>query len=99
MKKNVIKVVFVAAIAMVAGINVFNAQKSEVLSDTVLANVEALADDLETGNVKSKYCTIHIRCFDSNGSSTGKYRADSFRGESCSYEVSHDHGCENCSSR
>ena len=37
------KVAFVAAIALVSGINVFNAQKSEVLSDTVLANVEALA--------------------------------------------------------
>ena len=51
MKKNIIKVAFVAAIAMVSGINVFNAQKSEVLSDTVLANVEALAQS-ENGNVK-----------------------------------------------
>lgn len=29
---------------MVCGINVFNAQKSETLSDIALANVEALAD-------------------------------------------------------
>ena len=43
MKKNLIKVAFVAAIAVVCGINVFNAQKSEVLSEVVLANVEALA--------------------------------------------------------
>ena len=35
---------FVAAIAMVSGISVFNAQKSEVMSDVVMANVEALAD-------------------------------------------------------
>lgn len=44
MKKNMFKVAFVAAIAMVCGINVFNAQKSETLSEVVLANVEALAD-------------------------------------------------------
>ena len=44
MKKNIMKVVFVAAIAMVSGINVFNAQKSEPLSDIALANVEALAE-------------------------------------------------------
>ena len=43
MKSIVIKYAFVVAIAMVSGINVFNAQKSEVLSDTVLANIEALA--------------------------------------------------------
>ena len=44
MNKKVLKVAFVAAIAMVSGINVFNAQKSEMLSDVALANVEALAD-------------------------------------------------------
>ena len=44
MKKNMFKVAIVAAIAMVCGINVFNAQKSETLSEVVLANVEALAD-------------------------------------------------------
>ena len=37
------KATFIAAIAMVTGVNVFNAQKSEPLSDVVLANVEALA--------------------------------------------------------
>ena len=44
MNKKVLKVVFVATIALVGGINVFNAQKSNVLSDIALANVEALAD-------------------------------------------------------
>lgn len=43
MKKNFIRATFVAAIAMACGINVFNAQKSDTLSDIVLANVEALA--------------------------------------------------------
>ena len=43
MKTKILKYVFVVAIAMVGGINVFNAQKSEPLSDVALANVEALA--------------------------------------------------------
>ena len=44
-KTNLLKVAFVAAIAMVSGINVFYAQKSEVLPDIILANVEALAEE------------------------------------------------------
>ena len=54
MNKKVLKVAFVAAIALVSGINVFNAQKTEVLSDTVLANVDALAGDVELSE-KYKY--------------------------------------------
>ena len=49
MNKKVLKVAFVAAIAMVSGINVFNAQKSEMLSDVALANVEALASGADIG--------------------------------------------------
>lgn len=45
MNKKVLKVAFFAAIALVSGINVFNAQKSDVLSDVALANVEALAGE------------------------------------------------------
>lgn len=45
MKKNMIKVAFVVAVAMVGGITVFNAQKSDVLSDIAMANVEALANN------------------------------------------------------
>ena len=33
------------AVALVSGINVFNVQKSEPLSEIALANVEALAQD------------------------------------------------------
>ena len=47
MKKNIIKVALVAVVGLIAGINVFNAQKSDVLSDVALANVEALASDSE----------------------------------------------------
>ena len=44
MKTKFIKVTFVAAIAMIGAINVFNANNTETLSDTVMANVEALAN-------------------------------------------------------
>ncbi len=43
MKKNMIKVAFVAVIAVACGLNVFNSQKSETLSEVALANVDALA--------------------------------------------------------
>ena len=48
MYKTVLKVAFVAAIAMVGAISVFTTQKSEVVPDVVLANVEALADKNES---------------------------------------------------
>ena len=37
------------AVALVSGINVFNVQKSEPLSEIALANVEALAYYVESG--------------------------------------------------
>ena len=43
MKKNIIKVAFVAAFAIVAGYNVYNSQKTEMMSDLAFENVEALA--------------------------------------------------------
>ena len=43
MKKNILKVTLVATFALIAGYNVYNAQKSDVMSDLTLANVEALA--------------------------------------------------------
>ena len=48
MKKNIIKVALVAVVGLIAGINVFNAQKSDVLSDVAMANVEALAQTENT---------------------------------------------------
>ena len=74
MKKKLLKKCFVTAIAMVSGINVFNAQKTEALSDVALANVEALADG-EIGNggtgrwkriVDSLGCYLYHKC-DGNG--------------------------------
>ena len=43
MKKNIVKIALVAVVGLIAGINVFNAQKTDVLSDVAMANVEALA--------------------------------------------------------
>ena len=43
--KSIIRVAFVAAIAMVCGIGFMNSQKSETLSEVALANVEALANN------------------------------------------------------
>ena len=65
MKKKTLKATFVVAIAMVSGINVFNNQRSEALSDIALANVEALADG-ENGSLDCNYlrdegkCTIYV---------------------------------------
>lgn len=41
--KKMIKIAFVAAFAAIAGYNVYSIQKTNKLSDLVLANVEALA--------------------------------------------------------
>ena len=64
MKKNILKVAFVTAIALVSGINVFNAQKSNTLSDVALANVEALADEeIGPGNwIVTLYSLSHWKC-------------------------------------
>lgn len=43
MKKNILKATLVVGFALVAGYNVYNLQKSDVMSDLALANVEALA--------------------------------------------------------
>lgn len=69
MNKKVLKATFVVAIAMVSGINVFNAQKSDGLSDTILANVEALADDFEGGNALCPYKGYGCQVNYNNGSS------------------------------
>ena len=45
MKIKILKIAFVAAVAMVSGMNMFNDQKLETLSDVAWANVEALADE------------------------------------------------------
>lgn len=65
MKKNMVKVALVAVVGLIAGINVFNAQKSDVLSDVAMANVEALADNEAGANgcyptICNKKCKQYI---------------------------------------
>ena len=43
MKKKILKATIVASFALIAGMNVYNAQKSDVMSGLALANMEALA--------------------------------------------------------
>ena len=51
MKKNILKATLVVAFALIAGMNVYNAQQSDVMSDLALANVEALASG-ESSNLR-----------------------------------------------
>ena len=45
MRRNMVKAAFVAAVGLIAGVNVYNSRKSVELPDIALANVEALASD------------------------------------------------------
>lgn len=56
MKKKIRAVMMVAAVALIAGINVFNSQKTIAMSDIALANVEALADDEGNGTPCCNQC-------------------------------------------
>ena len=68
MKKNILKATLVAAFGLIAGFNVYNSQKSDVMSDLALANVEALASnsqkldammpDLVLADIEAKANTI-----------------------------------------
>lgn len=71
MRRNFLKMAFVAVIVTVVGLYVFNAQKSEGLSDVALANVEALAG----GDDGNWYCVGDVGfCYsDMLGALFGKY--------------------------
>ena len=73
MKKNILKVAFVAAIVMATGIQVFNAQKSEALSEVAMANVEALAADDDSTEICVKL--VNCECGEFTESPSG----DSYR--------------------
>lgn len=70
MSKKYVKTTLVAVVALVGGINVFNAQKPESLSDIALANVEALAQGevdipyICAGSQKLCYDTYYKEFFD-----------------------------------
>lgn len=70
MKKNIIRNTLIATIAIVAGFNVYQSNvNNEEMSDTVLANIEALAGDELGANgcyvtICNKKCKNYI--FESN---------------------------------
>lgn len=55
MKKKILKATLVAAFALVAGYNVYSAQKSDTISSLVLENVEALAESSESSGYGTLY--------------------------------------------
>ena len=66
MKKNILKATLVAAFGLIAGFNVYNSQKSDVMSELALANVEALAQseggdyEFKDGYLYSTTCNVAI---------------------------------------
>ena len=50
MRKKIMKAAFVAVFAAVAGYGVYMNQRTEAMSDLMLANVEALAEDEANSN-------------------------------------------------
>lgn len=74
MNKKYVKATLVAVVALISGINVFNAQQSDSFSDIVLANVEALAETENSytgliylkGELGSGGCINCAEQFDSN---------------------------------
>lgn len=65
MVKNIVKATIVSVVGLIAGINVFNAQKPTVLSDVAMANVEALASD-ETGTGRCSRAKVRVSCYRGN---------------------------------
>lgn len=61
MKKNLLKVAFLVAIAILSGITLLNAQKSETLSEMTLAEFEAEA---HTVGCKTSYGSPLYYCID-----------------------------------
>lgn len=64
MKKKIRAVMLVAAIALVAGANMFNSQRTIAMSDIALANVEALANEegefIQVCPIEGGYCNVLI---------------------------------------
>lgn len=61
MKKNIRAVMMIVAVALIAGVNVFNSQTAIAMSDIALANIEALADGESTDSDCFIYCEPDYR--------------------------------------
>ena len=77
MKKKVLGVIAVVAVAAIAGYNVYTSQNDVKLSDLVLSTVEALANAKEGGNecIGCVYTRLQIcRTLGDWGACLGEYR-------------------------
>lgn len=75
MKKNIMKVALVAAVAAMAGYGVYANQTKEMMSDVMLENVEALANNAEypaSPNPSSKCKGGPYMCYMGQGNVWGK---------------------------
>lgn len=66
--KKLFKITFIAAFVIGIGYNIYTNQKTDIMSDLMQANVEALAND-EFGTT----CIASISCSDNPVSCTGTY--------------------------
>lgn len=88
--KKIIKIAFVVAFTAVAGYGVYTSHKTDnVMSELMLANVEALANDESNGgpvDPNKAYGYKLTNCYDKYGAAKGAYCASVMdRESSCSY--------------
>ena len=64
MGKELFAILMVAIVATFAGYNLYQSQRMETMSDLMLANVEALADDSEyvIGTIGTNWKTYRVTC-------------------------------------
>lgn len=65
--RKFVEIAFVAILTAVAGYGFYTSQKTEVMSDLALANIEALANNTETGTG----CTASATCGNGSVSCSG----------------------------
>ena len=66
MKKKIFAILIVAVVAVVAGYNVYQSQKGEMMSGLMLANVEALASSGEGGAAPCGGPKVNSECQSTN---------------------------------
>ena len=62
MNKKYFSTLIVAVVAMFAGYNMYQSQRTVTMSDLILANIEALAEDYEIGTPGTNWKTYSTEC-------------------------------------